>query len=99
MTTEHAATQNHTHSGIDAPSAWVARWADRIEPGGDVLDLACGHGRHARWLAARGHPVEAVDRDDDALNALSRVAGVTTRVADLEGGPWPYADRRFSAIV
>jgi hypothetical protein len=27
------------------------------------------------------------------------VPGVTVRQADLEGGPWPYADRRFAGIV
>jgi SAM-dependent methyltransferase len=99
MTSDHGAMQNDAHSGIDTPSSWVTRWADRIEGGGRVLDLACGHGRHARWLAARGHPVEAVDRDADALKDLNGVPGVVTRVIDLEGGAWPYADERFAAIV
>ena len=87
------------HSPPDQPSAWVLRWAPRIPAAGRVLDLACGSGRHARWLAARGHRVEAVDRDADALDALVGVAGVSTRVADLENGPWPYAGEKFAAIV
>ena len=36
-------------------SAWVARWAPSI-PAGEVLDLACGSGRHSHLLAAPGHP-------------------------------------------
>jgi SAM-dependent methyltransferase len=52
------------------PSVWVVRWADRVPAGGRVLDLACGRGRHARFFAARGHPVEAVDRDPEKLAAL-----------------------------
>jgi SAM-dependent methyltransferase len=64
-----------------------------------VLDLACGGGRHARFFAARGHPVEAVDRDAAALAALAAVEGVATRCADLEGGPWPFAGQRFAGIV
>lgn len=64
-----------------------------------MLDLACGGGRHARFLAARGHAVEAVDHDIVALATLSGVAGITTRWADLEGGAWPYAGRSFDAIV
>jgi hypothetical protein len=36
------------------PSAWVARWATLIRPGGAVLDVACGAGRHSRLLAAMG---------------------------------------------
>ena len=84
---------------LDTPSAWVARWADRVPAGGRVLDLACGTGRHARYFAARGHPVEAVDRDPAMLARLDGVPGVTTRCADLEGGPWPYEGGRFAGIV
>jgi SAM-dependent methyltransferase len=87
------------HQHLDVPSAWVCRWADRIPAGGPVLDLACGSGRHARWLAARGHPVAAVDRDAALLAHLSSTPGVTTRCADLESGPWPYAGQAFAGIV
>ena len=52
-----------------APSAWVLRYAHLIAPGGRVLDLACGHGRHARYLAARGCRVIAADIDTAALEA------------------------------
>ena len=88
-----------SHSPIDEPSAWVQRWAARIPAAGRVLDVACGSGRHARWLAARGHCVEAVDRDANALVALAGVMGINPRVADLESGPWPYAGEKFAAIV
>jgi SAM-dependent methyltransferase len=87
------------HPHLETPSAWVRRWAERIPAGGRVIDLACGSGRHARWLAARGHPVEAVDRDPALLAALRGVAGVTPRCADLEAGPWPYSGQHFAAIV
>ena len=64
-----------------------------------MLDVACGSGRHARYLAGLGFRVEAVDRDAQALSVLAGVASVTTRVADLEGGEWPYAGEHFDAIV
>ena len=81
------------------PSQWVVRWAERVPAGGRVLDLACGRGRHARLLAARGHPVEAVDRDPAVLSWLSGVANVTARCADMETGAWPYEGQRFAGIV
>lgn len=87
------------HHDIDAPSAWVCRWAELVPGGGIVLDVACGNGRHARYFAARSHPVEAVDRDPAMLAALSGIAGISTRCADLEGGPWPYDKGRFAGIV
>lgn len=84
---------------IDSPSEWVRRFAPLIPKGGRVLDLACGSGRHARFLAALGHPVEAVDRDAESLQFLAGTAGVNATRADLEGGPWPYSGVRFAAIV
>ncbi|NOV26953.1 class I SAM-dependent methyltransferase [Cupriavidus necator] len=87
-----------SHAGIATPSAWVTRWAHLLHPGARVLDLACGSGRHAAWLAARGHQVLALDRDADAIAGLP--AGVAGRVADLEQGVWPLAgEAPFDAIV
>jgi SAM-dependent methyltransferase len=84
---------------IRMPSPWVVRWADRIPASGRVLDVACGNGRHARFLAARGHPVEAVDRDPACVAPLAGLPGISTRSADLEGGPWPYEGEQFAGIV
>ncbi|HET7776396.1 MAG TPA: methyltransferase domain-containing protein [Azospira sp.] len=81
------------------PSPWIRRFAGLIPPSRAVLDLACGSGRHARWLAQRGHPVLAVDRDGEALATLAEVPGVETLPADLEGAPWPLAGRSFAGIV
>jgi SAM-dependent methyltransferase len=85
-------------------SRWVARFAPLV-PSGEVLDLACGGGRHARHLAALGHPVLAVDRDPHAL-ALAAGPGITTLEVDLErdeatssGAAWPFAAGRFAGIV
>jgi len=87
------------HHDLTTPSAWVERWADRVPAGGRVLDIACGRGRHARYFAARGHTVEAVDCDPAKLAMLDGVSGVATRCVDLEGGPWPFEGERFAGIV
>jgi SAM-dependent methyltransferase len=87
------------HSSLSTPSPWVVRFAPLIAAGGEVLDYACGGGRHARALAARGFRVEAVDRDGVALELLAGLPNIQPRVADLETGPWPYAGRRFDAVV
>ena len=79
------------------PSPWIERWAHLIAPGGSVLDVAAGNGRHTTWLAARGHVVTAVDRDGAAVMPLTSIAEVI--VADIEAAPWPLAGRRFDAVV
>jgi len=83
--------------GALPPSSWVTRWSHLTRPGGTVLDLACGSGRHVRWLAQGGWRVTAVDRDAAAVAPLGTLAEVL--VADLEQGDWPLPDRRFDAVV
>lgn len=82
------------------PSEWVLRWAHLVQPGGKVLDLASGSGRHARYFAARGCEVTACDVDPVALAGLAGVPGVTALQADLEdGSPWPFEPGRFDAVI
>lgn len=85
-----------TH-GLGAPSPWAKRWAPLLPTGATVLDLACGAGRHVRWLAALGHRVTAIDHDAAACEPLRDVAEVV--VADVENGPWPCAGRRFDGVL
>lgn len=89
--------------GTQAPSDWVRRWAHLIpdRPGGArVLDLACGHGRHTRWLVRQGCHVTAVDRDVAALQTLASLAPlVRTVAADIENNPWPLPGQTFDAVV
>jgi SAM-dependent methyltransferase len=76
------------------------RFLSLFPPGGEVLDLACGAGRHTALLAARGHPVLAVDRDIGQLGALAAAPGVTALATDLEGpAGWPLGGRRFAGVV
>lgn len=81
-------------------SSWVRRFLPLVKPGGEVLDLACGQGRHSRLLADRGYRVTAVDSNAEALASVAAMApGIVTCVADLESGPWPCQGRRFDGIV
>ena len=76
-----------------APSPWVARWGSLIERG-EVLDVACGSGRHSKWFVERGISVVAVDRVPQAISGARFVQ------ADLETGHgWPFRDKRFAGVV
>jgi SAM-dependent methyltransferase len=67
---------------------------------GEVLDVACGSGRHTRLFLARGHRVVAVDRDLSGVADLAEHARLETVEADLEGGaPFVLGGRRFAAVV
>lgn len=81
------------------PSAWFVRHAALIKPDASILDLACGHGRHARFFAERGAQVTAVDRDAAALQSLAAKHNIATERRDLEGDAWPYATASFDAVI
>lgn len=76
-------------------SEWVIRFGELVTPRGRVLDVACGGGRHANWFAARGHPVDAVDRQ--LPPELS--APIAFKQADIESGRWPYEGQQYSCVV
>lgn len=83
-----------------APSPWVMRFAPRIPAGGTVVDLACGRGRHTRWLLDSGYAVVAVDVDVGGLADLRGHPRLEVVEADLEDGrPFPLAGRRFDGVV
>ncbi len=79
------------------PSDWVVRWTPLLPPSARVLDVACGHGRHAHWLAQAGHDVTGIDRDPTLLAPLAGFA--RTLVADLEADPWPLPGAAFDAVL
>ena len=83
------------------PSAWIVRWSHLLDTSADVLDVACGSGRHLAWFSARGHAVTGVDRDLEL--ARQHVPRAELVRADIEGGPWPFVlngrPRQFGAVV
>jgi tellurite methyltransferase len=89
--------------GNAEPHPLVVRAAQLSAPG-CALDVACGTGRHALWLAERGWQVTAVDRSQVALELLQ--AGAKERglvveaiVADLESGEFAIEPQAYDLIV
>jgi SAM-dependent methyltransferase len=77
-----------THPGNGIVTPLLGRIASTLVPG-RALDLACGAGRNALWLASRGWQVTAVDGSSAAIEILCQRAAersltIDTRLADLE---------------
>jgi SAM-dependent methyltransferase len=81
------------------PAAWLVANLDVIPRGGRVLDVACGSGRHARFLAARGWRVHAIDRDVAKLGQVGQVGEITTERLDLESGDASLGERLYDAVI
>ncbi|MDX1580495.1 MAG: methyltransferase domain-containing protein, partial [Alphaproteobacteria bacterium] len=81
------------------PSNWVVKHARRIKPGGDILDIASGQGRHTRYLLGLGYRVMALDLNIEPLTDLDDNPDAAVMAADLENGPWPLGNATFDGIV
>lgn len=94
------ARPDETASAVLAPSAWVVRFAGLIPAGGEVLDLACGSGRHLRLFLDRGCRVTGVDIDLSDIADPQVLQGGELIRANLEGDePWPLGERRFAGVI
>ena len=84
----------------DEPAPLLVRAVDSVAPG-RALDLACGAGRNAIWLAHHGWDVVAIDGAEEAIRILrARDPRVDARVMDLEtGAPLPFADGSFDLVA
>ncbi len=89
---------------MSSPSSWLVQHAGLLPREGRALDVACGRGRHALWLAERGLTTLGVDRDPDAIGELSEAARerrlpLRAEVRDLEGGDNSFHGSTFDVIV
>ena len=87
-------------TGNAPPSRVVTEFASALPPG-RALDLACGTGRNAVWLAEHGWEVVGVDRSPEAIDIMrSRAAAIDARVMDLEAGlKLPFDDESFDLVL
>lgn len=99
-------TENHVKDSalseeldLLAPSPWVERFVHLIRPGGCILDLAAGSGRHSRMFLDQGFRVVAADQTVEGLSSLSghRLERVQVDLEAEEG--WPFGERTFDAVV
>lgn len=91
---------------VEEPSPFAVRFLKRLRtvvPGGKLLDVGCGEGRHAMAAAELGFRVAAIDYEPLALKRARRIAktkqveGILFRKADIFR--MPYADATFDVVL
>jgi len=83
------------------PNAVVAEIAADL-PAGTVLDLACGQGRNAVWLAQQGHAVTGLDLSPVAIEQARRLAEDVGVDVDLTTGDvteWDPGGRTWDLVL
>ena len=100
--------KKYAEKGLDSFEIRPAEWLRAHQPllegqeKGAALDLACGNGRHAFYLAQLGFEVDAVDISDVAISWLTQQArqqnlAVNPKIMDLSQDPLP--EETYQVIV
>jgi len=87
---------------VAAPNPWLVQAALGLQPG-RALELACGLGHNAVWLALQGWQVDAVDISSVGLGLAAHLAArsgarVNWIQADLETADWPAGPYDLIAV-
>ena len=87
----------------DEPHPLITEIVSSLKPG-RALDVACGPGRHAIWLAERGWAVTGVDSSRIAIELLQERAGakgvvIDSITADLEKREFAIEPESYDLIV
>jgi tellurite methyltransferase len=85
------------------PTPLLIETAKELKPG-RALDLACGVGRNALWLAEHGWSVTAVDGSKAAIDTVERQAAalamtIDVRLADLSKGEYSIENSSWDLIA
>ena len=83
------------------PNVFVEEICRDLEPG-TALDLGCGQGRNAIWLASRGHTVTALDLSPVAIRQARSIAAerdVDVAFAAVDLTQWSPAGRTWDLVL
>lgn len=82
---------------VDGASSFAQFVADRLPASGVLLDIGCGTGRDAVYLASRGHTVLGLDRSAEAIErareACQRAGLDGVRFAQVDAAARPEVER------
>ena len=90
MTVKYDQYYQEGPDALDPPTKRLVDFLTQHLPkGASVLDVGCGQGRDAVWLARAGHPVTGIDPSAVGIGQLQDIAvsqslPITAHVADLE---------------
>jgi len=73
-----------------------------VKEGTHVLDLGCGFGRNANWLASKGALVDAININDEELSIAKRRANelnVNVNYIKADAGTLPFSDSSIDVIL
>lgn len=68
-----------------------------LAPGKEALDIACGMGRHTRYLASEGFHVDALDISSTAIDSLRGIENISPKEVDFD--TYRLEENKYDLIV
>ncbi len=85
-----------TTERLSQPIALVQQYS-KLAPGKQALDLACGLGRHSKYLVSEGFDVDALDISSVAISKLQNLPHINAQEVDFDSYPLPK--EKYDLIV
>lgn len=89
--------KRHIESPISTAPVTLVTENAALAPGKEALDIACGMGRHARFLASRGFHVDALDISSTAIESLQAVENISAKEVDFD--TYELGKKKYDLIV
>ena len=80
-------------------STWVSYCTNLINKKSKILDVACGSGRHTRFLISKGHSVTGIDINPKFELHSNNKENNKIIEYDLEKDVWPFETSSFDCIL
>ena len=106
QTIQHVYDSIAEHFDVTRYKPWpeTTKFAEKLEPGSQVLDIGCGNGRNSRYLASKGFQVTGIDISPAQVEIAKKRAEkelpenpIQFHVADAT--KLPFQDGQFSAVL
>lgn len=94
------------------PSKLLVKYANLFlaAPPGQILDVACGYGRNAIYLASIGLDITCIDHNSELLTHIDKIESckynssknfghLSTTKMDLKARQWPFAQETISGLI
>jgi len=85
---------------LSPPSEWIKNNLPQCNTNLNLLDLACGNGRHSIYAASIGYKVTSIDKNKNKLSNLKKNKLIFPIQFDIESNNnWPFPKKKFDVVI